>query len=43
MGKGQSGLWQSLARAAGCRRPAPGILRPGNYAVTACFWSLLVT
>ena len=42
MGKGQSGLWQSLARAA-AGRPAPGILRPGNYAVTACFWSLLVT
>ena len=24
------------------RRPMPG-LRPGHYAVTACFWSLLVT
>jgi hypothetical protein len=25
-----------------CRRPMPGVPRPGNYAVTACFWSLLV-
>jgi hypothetical protein len=34
---------RSPAAWAACRGPCGGMPQPGSYAVTACFWSLLLT